>query len=133
MSNQIGDRYSCSDPNCGCEIEIQRPCNMVPSDPASEVADTAPSRKDFRSEGVSTTGDFGDQGSKGEGTFGTVGSGDRSATTSGRYDTEGTRVRETAHSSGRALTCFCGSAMTEIGTGRQRAQAARFGSDKWRN
>ncbi len=32
MSNQTGDRYSCSDPNCGCEIEIQRPCNMISSE-----------------------------------------------------------------------------------------------------
>ncbi|HMI50655.1 MAG TPA: hypothetical protein VK525_04025 [Candidatus Saccharimonadales bacterium] len=28
MSNQIGDRYTCSDPNCGCEIEVKSPCNM---------------------------------------------------------------------------------------------------------
>ena len=31
MSNQTGDRYTCTDPNCGCEIRIERPCSMVPA------------------------------------------------------------------------------------------------------
>ena len=26
MTNQIGERYICSDPNCGCEVEIILPC-----------------------------------------------------------------------------------------------------------
>ena len=26
MSNQVGDRYICSDPNCGCEIEVKSAC-----------------------------------------------------------------------------------------------------------
>ncbi len=25
MSNQTGDRYTCSNVNCGCEIEVKRP------------------------------------------------------------------------------------------------------------
>ena len=29
MSNLIGERYQCSDPDCGCEIEILRPCRML--------------------------------------------------------------------------------------------------------
>jgi hypothetical protein len=128
MSNQIGDRYSCSDPNCGCEIEIERPCSMLASE-TGEIDETSPSRREFRSEGISTAGDFGDQGATGDGVFGTVGGADRSATASGRYDTESARLREAVQGSGRTLTCFCGNAMRQIGTGRQRAQAARFGSD----
>src|SRR5437868_10172317 len=74
MSNQIGDRYTCSDPNCGCEVKISRPCSMVPSS-----SDNSPSSSDnsmsaagtstgsdlpsettrFRSEPTSTQGDFG--------------------------------------------------------------------------
>lgn len=26
MANQIGERYICSDPSCGCEVEIVLPC-----------------------------------------------------------------------------------------------------------
>ena len=26
MASQIGERYICSDPNCGCEVEIVLPC-----------------------------------------------------------------------------------------------------------
>jgi len=29
MGNQINDRYTCSDPDCGCEIEIKQPCNKT--------------------------------------------------------------------------------------------------------
>lgn len=31
MANQIGERYICSDPNCGCEVEI-----VLPSRPGAE-------------------------------------------------------------------------------------------------
>jgi len=128
MSNQMGDRYACSDPNCGCEIKIERPCGMFSSEGSAVVAD-APFRREFRSEGVSTTGDYGDQGASGEGTFGTAGSSDRSATASGRYDTEATRMHPTAGASGRtlSLTCFCGRAMREVGR-EQQSQAARSGA-----
>src|SRR5207302_11515925 len=79
MSNQIGDRYTCSDPNCGCEVTISRPCSMVPSssDNSMSAAGTStgsdlPSETTrFRSEPTSTQGDFGAQGTTGEGTFGT--------------------------------------------------------------
>jgi hypothetical protein len=128
MSNQIGDRYSCSDPNCGCEIEIERPCNMLSSGSGPETgrttepAGTSSIRRDFRSEEISTPGDFGSQGATSEGNFGTVGRGDRSAAASGRYDTDSTRVREGVQTSGRTLTCFCGNEMRQVGTGKQKAQ-----------
>lgn len=32
MSNRTGDRYSCSNPDCGCEIEIKEPCNLDPEE-----------------------------------------------------------------------------------------------------
>jgi hypothetical protein len=69
------------------------------------------------------------QGATSGGNFGTVGRGDRSAVTSDRYDTDSTRVREGVQTSGRTLTCFCGNEMRQVGTGKQRAQAARFGSE----
>jgi hypothetical protein len=36
MSNQIGERYRCTDPDCGCEVEIKRPCGV------SEIAEPEP-------------------------------------------------------------------------------------------
>lgn len=32
MSNRPGDRYTCSNPECGCEIEIKEPCNLDPEE-----------------------------------------------------------------------------------------------------
>jgi hypothetical protein len=149
MSNQIGDRYSCSDPNCGCEIEIERPSSMLAgsagghSDSASASSQVPTGSessmtqkfREFRSEGaISTPGDFGAQGATGEGNFGTTGDG-RSATASGRYDTESTRFREGDASEGanprgnvkQTLTCFCGHEMRPVATAQQRASVARPG------
>jgi hypothetical protein len=124
MSNQIGDRYVCSDPNCGCEVEIRRPYG---GETMSEAAGTTvrPSGYEYRSEDVSTEDDYGgSQGASGQGIFGTAGTGDRAALARGRYDSESTRISRPA---ARTLTCFCGSRMTKLGS-QQRAQAAPFPS-----
>jgi hypothetical protein len=137
MSNQVGDVYSCSDPNCGCEVQIQRPCSMSASGGSSsktsrggtsdttEAGSSAPafqgSTNAARTEAISTPADYGDQGASGEGMFGTAGSG-RSATTSGRYDTGSTRPlaggsdvstrpSDPQTASSGSMTCFCGSPM----------------------
>ena|SRR5579871_6831827 len=136
MSNQTGDRYSCSNPNCGCEVQIQRPCSSVASN-ANVASSTLESRaasgnlesdsmlsknRELRADApVSTVGDYGSQGASGEGMFGTSGSG-RSATTSGRYDTESMRIRDDAPATQRpsnsdaTLRCFCGHEMRQIST-----------------
>jgi hypothetical protein len=125
MANRIGDRYACSD--CGCEVEISRPCSI--SSAEEESAGTSSSmRRDFRSEPTSTVGDFGDQGATGEGTFGGAGKGDPKTTASGRYDTESTRLQEPSGRFTDTLTCFCGSKMREVGSGR-RAQVTGAGSN----
>ncbi len=135
MSNQIGDRYTCSDPNCGCEVEIERPCNMHaastrPGTASSEVDATEfhGATKSSGGENISTVGDFGSQGASGAGLYGTTGSG-RSATTSGRYDSTTSIPNEPRHISGeptqeRSLTCFCGSRM-RLSTQSSRAANAR--------
>ncbi|MGB7436126.1 MAG: hypothetical protein WBR26_24900 [Candidatus Acidiferrum sp.] len=130
MSNQIGDRYTCSDTNCGCEVEIQRPCNSGETASTTEPSGTGvrPTGYEYRHGQVSTEDDFGGtQGATGEGTFGTVGGGDRSALASGRYDTESTRLHQARPESDRTLTCFCGSKMRQLGS-NHRAQVAQFGS-----
>jgi hypothetical protein len=149
MSNQTGDRYTCTDPNCGCEIRIERPCSMMPrgDEYSSESSVSAKDQElgsenagsmtgNFRRESTSTPGDFGAQGATGEGTFGTSGTGGGSSTMSGRYDTPGNFIRRTPEeSSGRTPlqrsapsgpTCFCGRPMTQVGT-NTRAAAARPG------
>jgi hypothetical protein len=129
MSNQIGDRYTCSDPNCGCEIEIARPCSMISSEATFD--EEAPTRREFRSEPISTVGDYGEQGATGEGTFGGAGRGDRSATASGRYDTESTHLKSASGSSAaRTLICFCGKQLRQSGTGQRRAQATSAGAPR---
>jgi hypothetical protein len=148
MSNQTGDRYTCTDPNCGCEMRIERPCSMVPSgsEYSSESNVSARDQElgsessgaltgNFRRETTSTAGDFGAQGATGEGTFGTSGTGGGSSMMSGRYDTPGnfikrtpeeTDIRGTAQGTSAAPTCFCGHTMRQVGTST-RAAAARAG------
>jgi hypothetical protein len=148
MSNQTGDRYTCTDPNCGCELRVERPCSMVAgSEYSSESNVTAMDKElgnentgsltgNFRRESTSTQGDFGAQGATGEGTFGTSGTGDGSSMTSGRYDTPGNFIKRTPEETNRAApvqrnvtsspTCFCGHPMKQVGTGT-RAAAARAG------
>lgn len=127
MSNQVGDHYVCSDPNCGCEVEIRRPSS---DETLSEVAGTTvrPSGYEFRSKDVSTEDDYGgSQGAGNEGIFGTAGTGDRAALASGRYDNESTRLHKSGRPATRTLTCFCGSRMIQVGS-QQRAQAAQIPS-----
>jgi hypothetical protein len=149
MSNQTGDRYTCTDPNCGCEIRIERPSGTLQSgaEYSSESNVTAKDQElgsestgsltgNFRRESTSTPGDFGAQGATGEGTFGTSGTGDGSAMTSGRYDTPGNFIRRRPEETNRSVpvqrsvasgpTCFCGRPMTQAGA-NTRAAAARAG------
>src|ERR1700722_6061183 len=116
MSNQTGDRYTCTDPNCGCEIRIERPCSMVPSgseyssesnisakDQELERANTGSLTGNFRRETTSTPGDFGTQGATGEGTFGTSSTGGGSSMMSGRYDPPGHFIKRTPDETNRTV------------------------------
>jgi hypothetical protein len=110
MSNQRGDRYTCSDPNCGCVIEVKEPSASfrTPTDARTAAkpveagyADATDDLRDrghgvpaagsvsergFRSENIATGDDYGKQGTSGEGIFGTVGGGDSDHVhTEGRY------------------------------------------------
>lgn len=130
MSNQIGDRYTCSDPHCGCEIEIERPCSMIPTNVEAEIASDTSLRgvatHDFRSHEVSTVGDYGSQGVSSEGVFGTSGAGDKNATASGRYDSYAHKSAGSASEqvSASTLVCFCGNKMRQIGSNQDRTRAA---------
>ncbi len=150
MSNQVGDRYECSDPNCGCRVEIERPCGIHSADrrgaSAESVIDDATtnssssfqgaSRADRTDTVISTPGDFGAQGASGERTFGSSASG-RSAVGSGRYDnytSRGASAESDARTSSRGnagvtdeLRCFCGSPMKLSSAANRNSQAARMG------
>jgi hypothetical protein len=155
MSNQTGDRYTCMNPNCGCEIRIERPSNSVSvaTDYSSEsnVAErdqalgsenSGSLTGNFRRENTSTAGDFGAQGATGEGTFGTSGTGGGSSMMSGRYDTPGNFIKRTPEESSKSASsrqvsappnsgvaapiCFCGQPMKQASSGTRTA-AARAG------
>jgi hypothetical protein len=104
MNAQVGERYRCSDSNCGCEIEVTSPGRMqnenygassVNTGSLSRSSNERPiggsateetgvgSLRNAESAGISTPGDFGSQGATGEGVFGTSGGNQRS-TSSGR-------------------------------------------------
>jgi len=91
MNVHIGERYRCSDSNCGCEIEITAPTAMrdecdediggSPNDRsiAGSVNTTnVASLRHAESAAISTPGDYGSQGATGEGVFGTSGGTQRS-------------------------------------------------------
>ncbi len=126
-----GDRYTCSDSSCGCEVEIRNPGHAQsnsgagPDVPDQESLDPGSLRR-AEAQATSTQGDFGSQGATGEGTFGTSGSGE-SAMMSGRY---GSRIthNETSTPSERTVagssanehfSCFCGKPMRRTGLGEQ--------------
>lgn len=105
MNAQVGERYKCSDANCGCEIEVTNPGRTQQGNFSSTSTNAGPSNERSRSDqpiggsareetgvgslrnaepaGISTPGDFGSQGATGEGVFGTSGGNQRS-TASGR-------------------------------------------------
>jgi hypothetical protein len=128
MSNQVGDRYACADPNCGCEIEVKSACAAgqddssvrrdysgdAPVSAGGERTGTAslghsigdandPEDRGFRTEGIATSSVSGPQGATGEGVFGTVSSGGSDMVhTEGRYGSK--LPRKTGSSTGVAGT-----------------------------
>jgi hypothetical protein len=165
MSNQRGDRYTCSDPNCGCVIEVKEPSASgtlrakatdartaaTPIESDAGYADATDNLNDrghgvpaagnvsdrgFRSESISTTGDFGKQGASGEGIFGTVGADSDHIHTEGRYGSRLPRKSAFAETAGEPRTfpatgrrteasirCFCGAEMRPTGAA-ERARGA---------
>jgi hypothetical protein len=162
MSNQRGDRYTCSDPNCGCEVEVKEPSLTAAVRAKTTDARTAAtpveagyadatdnlqdrghgvpaagniSDRGFRSESISTSGDFGKQGATGEGIFGTVGADSDHIHTEGRYgsrlprksgfaDEPRPRTFEPAtHVEEASMRCFCGAEMRRAGAA-ERARGA---------
>ncbi len=134
MQTQVGERYRCSDPDCGCEIEITAAGNSrddvlmgdsnLDSDRSiggSATGETgAGSLRDAETGGISTPGDFGSQGATGEGIFGTSGGGQRS-TMSGRLGSSTASLR-----SGRTGTPASGADSNVSGS---RDESSFGGSD----
>jgi hypothetical protein len=113
MIAQVGERYRCSDSNCGCEIEVTASGRLGnESYGASPVNTGSQSRspserpiggsvtdetgvgslRNAESASVSTPGDFGSPGATGEGVFGTSGGNQRS-TASGRLGSTGSSLK----------------------------------------
>jgi hypothetical protein len=96
MQSQVGERYRCSDPDCGCEIQITAVSRLQDETSLNENANDRSvggaatgetgvgTLRNAEASGISTPGDFGSQGATGEGVFGTSGGGQRS-TMSGRF------------------------------------------------
>jgi hypothetical protein len=101
MRASTGDRYTCSDSSCGCEVEVKNPSRHQTeagtSAARSASADTAyvdstdvDTLRSEETESTSSQGDYGSQGAGSEGVFGTSGAGS-SFTTQGRYGSDVTR------------------------------------------
>jgi hypothetical protein len=121
MNTQVGERYTCSDVNCACEIEVTKPSRLQNESFGSGSMNTGSlndrsqtnqpiggsatdetgvgSLRNAESAGISTPGDFGSQSATGEGAFGTSGGNQRS-TSSGRLgSTAGSSLRSSSQSS----------------------------------
>src|SRR6202047_559722 len=124
MNAQVGERYRCSDSNCGCEIEVTSSGRLgnesYGASPVNTGSQRSPSERPIggsvtdetgvgslrnaESTSVSTPGDFGSQGATGEGVFGTSGGNQRS-TASGRLgSTTGSTLKSGSQGSQRAST-----------------------------
>ena len=129
MNAQVGERYRCSDSNCGCEIEVTSsgrlgnesygasPVNTgsqsrSPSERAigGSVTDEtgAGSLRNAESASVSTPGDFGSPGTTGEGVLGTSGGNQRS-TASGRLASTGSSLKSGSQGSSSTSNIETGS------------------------
>ena len=121
MNTRVGERYKCSDSNCGCEIEVTNPGTMQhesfgsssmnagslndksQSDQPIGGSETGEigvgSLRNAESAGISTPGDYGSQGATGEGAFGTS-AGNQRSTASGRLgSTTGSSLKSDSRSS----------------------------------
>src|ERR1700730_2656058 len=125
MIAQVGERYRCSDSNCGCEIEVTASGRLGNESYGASPVNTgsqsrSPSERSIggsvtdgigvgslrnaESASVSTPGDFGSPGATGEGVFGTSGGNQRS-TASGRLgSTTGSTLKSGSQCSPRAST-----------------------------
>jgi hypothetical protein len=150
MNAQVGERYRCSDSNCGCEIEVMSPGRMQNENCSASSAGTGSQSKssnerpiggaateetgvgslrNAESAGVS----IGSQGATGEGVFGTSGGNQRS-TASGRLGaTTGSSLKsgsqrsstsniETGSTRESNFYCACGQPMHQS----QSSRAARM-------
>jgi hypothetical protein len=146
MKVRVGERYRCSDSNCGCEIEITAPTAMqedgdedVVSSPndrsiAGSVNTTdVGSLRQAEAAAISTAGDYGSQGATGEGVFGTSGGNQRS-TASGRlgsmapsnFKSSPSQTSDiVTGSTGEAtFSCCCGQPMRKSSSYGQRSAGA---------
>jgi hypothetical protein len=125
MYAQVGERYRCSDSNCGCEIEVTSAGRMQNENYGTSPANTGSqgrssnerpiggstteetgvgSLRNAESGSISTPGDFGAQGATGEGVFGTSGGNQRS-TMSGRLGSStGSSLKSGSRGSGSGST-----------------------------
>jgi hypothetical protein len=136
MSQQIGERYRCSDPDCGCEVEIKRPSTMsaiveepprtqrpIGSSPELSARPSTVSvpREDFSlQEGAGQRGSSYGSPKVEEGTRGPFRTDEGAEDTATATET----VSTTAIDMGN-LICFCGSPM-ELASGR--SMSARAGT-----
>lgn len=129
LSNQ-GEKYTCSNADCGCEIEVKTGSRLdAASFSGKKVGEiggveSQASLRASESQTISTPGDYGAQGASGEGVFGTAGKGE-SATMQGRYGSTTHPAEERSSDekggNGTNFTCCCGKQMHR----KEQASTAR--------
>jgi hypothetical protein len=131
MSNRSGDLYRCSDPDCGCEVEVRRPSDALSANGASaggsgareiriddglEKSDSAMEMVYVRADEAHLPPPVSGNGLDEPRT---------SAGTSGGNTTATSGSHSRAESSGREeMRCFCGAEMRDTGTTVRNARVA---------
>jgi hypothetical protein len=129
MNAQAGERYRCSDSNCGCEIEITAP-GAVQDDSEDQVIGSANDRsivgslftagtdsRHHQAAAISTAGDYGAQGSTGKGASGgtqrSTALGRLNSTSMGscRSNSSNTSDMESGSTGEVTFSCCCGQPM----------------------
>jgi hypothetical protein len=119
MSNRSGDLYRCSDPDCGCEVEVRRPSDAVIAtdggsgaremriDDGIEKSDTSMEMAYIRADDAHLPPPVSGSGLEGP----------RASITTASSSRAGSSGSE-------ALRCFCGAEMRDTGTTVRSARVA---------
>ena len=129
MSNRSGDLYRCSDPDCGCEVEVRRPSDAVGASGSATQGGRGPRVMEIR-DGLEKADSHMDM------TFiradeahlppPVSGNGlEESRTSAGTRHADTSATRRSASPSGpESMRCFCGAEMHDTGTTVRGARVA---------
>src|ERR1700753_3450921 len=127
MSNRSGDLYRCSDPDCGCEVEVRRPSEAVGASSSATQGGSGPRTMEIH-DGLEKADSHMDMAyiRADEAHLPPAGSGNglEGSRTSGGKRRAGESDPRASASGRESMRCFCGAEMRDTGTTVRSARVA---------